>query len=61
MIWQIYDYTFLSDLLEMIRGTCCVINNDKKLNSLFMPLLDYINSCVPDIEGEISDFDLTVT
>lgn len=44
--WQIYDYTFLSDILEMLRGTCCIVHTDKQLNSLFTALIDYLDTCI---------------
>ena len=61
VIRQNYDYIFLSDILEMIRGRCGIIHSDKKLYQLFISVVDYVNSCLPPIEGEVIDFDMFVT
>ena len=61
IIRQDYDYTFLNDLFEMIRGTCCIINIDKNLNRLFTDMISYLNTRIPLIEDEITDFCVSVT
>ena len=61
IIRQDYEYTFLCDLFEMIRGTCCIINIDKTLDRLFTDMTNYLNTRIPLIEDEITDFSIAVT
>lgn len=61
-IKQEYSVYFLYDLLEMVRGALCIINTDKKLNSLFMQLFDYVGSQMDlPFDGEILDMDMVLT
>lgn len=60
IVKQSYDYTFLSDMLEMIRGYCCFINYDKKLLNLFTEIIAYVNSKFPDIDGKEIEYELLV-
>ena len=61
IIRQNYDYTFLSDLLEMIRGSCGIIHSDKNLHRLFTAVVNYVNLQLPDFEGEVDGFDIAIT
>lgn len=61
IIRQNYDYTFLADLLEMIRGFCGVIHGDKKLHRLFTAVVNYVNLQLPDFEGEVDDVFVAIT
>ncbi len=56
-----YDYMFLLDIFEMLRGYCSFLHSDKKLSTLFTDLLEYLNSQIPNIEGEIIDYELFAT
>ncbi len=56
-----YDYMFLLDIFEMLRGYCYFLHSDKKLSTLFTDLLEYLNSQIPNIEGEIIDYELFAT
>lgn len=60
IVKQSYDYTFLSDMLEMIRCYCCFINYDKKLLNLFTEIIAYVNSKFPDIDGKEIEYELLV-
>lgn len=61
VVKQNYEYTFLFDVLEMLRGTCCIIHTDKELSNLFMAIINYLNLQIPVIDDEIIDFSIAVT
>ncbi len=60
-IRQNYDITFLADLLELIYSSCTIIYSDKELHRLFKAVIDYLDSRLPAVNGDIIDYELSLT
>lgn len=61
IVRQDYFYSVIADILEMMRGRFLIISSDKKLHRLYPAVLNYVNSKLPVIVGEVSDFDIFMT
>lgn len=61
LIRQDFAFTVISEFVEMLRQNFCIISSDKQLNKLFTELTDYLNSRLPDFEGDILDYYILTT
>ena len=56
LIRQDFAFSVISEFIEMLRQNFCIISSDKQLNKLFTELTDYLNSRLPDFDGDIVDY-----